>query len=316
MFSAHLRVLGLVLLFSRCLSNFGNPLEVLTPAPEAMIHEDSTLLTFTVNPQLIEQSSVDPRVLILLDGQQAAKQAVSLECGSDCSFSVLVNGIQPGPHVLNLLLLARDASLGDLDDSSILAESAVTFERLESQASAPTLTEREVDADDVPATDNSVRIVWTSPKGNLSSFLDPNNVHVSFRVENFQIPSQGNAELEISGNPIASNFANSEPSIALPSLTPRDYAATVFLTDSSGTRTGVSSTVVFHVWPDHSWVRSQTASGDGLSVAQAGQAASFTITARDQHGHTQTSGGAWYVVRLTGTASPLSATRAVRDARY
>jgi hypothetical protein len=97
--------------------------------------------------------------------------------------------------------------------------------------------------------------------------------------------------VELSGSKLASEaeedfLQNNIFRMTLPPLEVgggRDYTLSVFLTDPSGRRTPKSAFIAFYVWPDHSWVRDvHSALGHGLSIAVAGQMATFTILSKSE----------------------------------
>eukprot|EP00960_Hanusia_phi_P003192 94734-Hanusia_phi.AAC.1 len=211
-----------------------------------------------------------------------------LECKGGCKAQLSIEDLEAGHHTFTLLI-------GRLyqDDFDLFAEASVSFEKTLREGQGERLLARD-------SVRSSHRLKLVSPKKNMSSFMDPNDVNIHFVVNDSRLGKGYRLLVELAGTTLAENHRSSEFRVAIPHLAPRDYLLSVQLVEDQGGRTEWSSHVVFYVWPDYSWARNHVAVGEGLTIANAGEFATFTIEARDRDGHLEGGGGASYYVRLRG----------------
>jgi hypothetical protein len=242
-----------------------------------------------------------------------------------CEFSVLVQPLGGlGAHVITLLIVHQEKVSG-ISDTLDQIQIEVRFAEVEVTAASSINDAVSAELSASNEIQNAISI--HSPR-NLSSFLDPNNIHIAFEwhTSSKHDAIEFEATVEISGiGLVATSRQNATACAATPAtdfsrqnngdaggarcgfllhrLPPSEYAARISVwtpSRSAALRPAVAADVLFHVWHDHSWVTATTAHGSGLTRARAGERASFTIVARDWLG--APAEGAWFVTRLVGPA--------------
>lgn len=247
---------------------FQHAIEILEPASDSMHKAGKVSVRYQLHPggEGWPSKSNEVAVGISLDGGEilGAQTASACKYGRDiqsCIFNQEVNLEEEGQHLLSVRLLNLVAEGDGAWDA--VWEASVPFEI------APEVKEKmvpDVAGMSAPSAGGNTgpRIVFEAPSRRWPSFLDPSDVTIKFHV----LPAKGFAEVEVSGRLVAMSIDVSvRAEVQLPPVNPGEYAVKVFLTDASGTRTGVSEVLDFFVWPDHSWTRHTTAEGSGLSRA-------------------------------------------------
>ena len=255
-----------------------------------------------------------------------------------CKFNVSVRPADDfGPHMLTLVFTHQDQN-SLVSDNLDQIQIEVVYAAAHVDESSPAYIEP---ADALPPDPwpdaefpAKIQILWKinflSPR-NLSSFVDPNNINISFNwypaTDHAAADGEAlEARLDVAGfGTVATSTRNATAcagtstaaaprrasgaaagghcSFTLRGLPPGEYAARASLwlpEPRASAPPAAAADVMFHVWPDHSWVTATTAHGAGLTRAVAGEPASFGIRARDWRG--APAEGAWFVARLVGPA--------------
>mmetsp|Transcript_48289 Transcript_48289/g.151441 ORF Transcript_48289/g.151441 Transcript_48289/m.151441 type:complete len:673 (-) Transcript_48289:516-2534(-) len=282
---------SVILLFATCAAL---QIEIVEPAQDHVLQDTLDVKFFT---SLDPDGGDELHGLVfqaMMDGTAAPFPLTKpLDCQDGCKVQLSTEGLSDGQHTFTLLIGRQNEY-----DFDLFAETSLGFEKI-----AKTSEAEDLGARDPPTPPKRIKLI--SPKKNMSSFMDPNDVNIHFVVNDDRLGQSHHLLVELAGTILADNHRAPEFRVAIPRVSPRDYLLSVHLiqdpqSNAPGSRTEWTSNVVFYVWPDHSWARNHVARGEGLTIANAGEFATFTIEARDGHGNLEERGGASYYVRLRG----------------